>query len=361
MEEDVSYADARHLEARTATIDVHSHHSSTGERQEGGTYGQAMSARSDFSHSGSLQNPGQLLSISVSNDDLKPVNQLSGSMINEMLESDFADFVSVGSLDLELHMSDTGPADDSVGMMPAALEPPSPSLALTGSQMRFCSRALRESDLVCSSSCLSPRLLYSSHGAGASTPARTSQSQHPNQASSGCPCMAVTLSILEKVQSHNQVTSLASAEDSLYLLKRSIRQHQILNRCQSCKPTSRLMTFSILLVEKMVGVLKAIASRWELEMEASGPEKVASGCQCEACGTDTLLLGAYPIDTRRERRYLFGFLILLQAKSLGALQDHLVSVSKREDWESHRIALRPIALTLRDLQESLYEMIGFPT
>ena len=168
--------------------------------------------------------------------------------------------------------------------------------------------------------------------------------------------MGITLGILERIQSHAQITTLTLAEQSLYLLKKSIRQCQVLTRCRSCKPTSKLMTFSILLLEKMVGILEAIAAKWELEMESCSSDKDARTCHGDGCSTDTILIGEYPIDTIRERRDLFGFLILLQARSLCVLQEDLMSTAKKEEWDVHRNTLRPVALKLRDLQETLYGM-----
>ena len=341
----------------TAAVDARPITTSSSSRTGRDQYTQTLGLGSDSSGSRSLQSSGRLSSISPTDNELL---QTSGTLnevtFQDVLETDFADFGFDDLMDLEMPMPSNGPANRPIDMMRAQPEPPSPSLAFVREKRKSCSLSSGSDDLVSASSKMSPRRVDVRRGRIIPSPADSRQSPYQSQDVSRCRCMGITLGILERIQSHAQITTLTLAEHSLYLLKKSIRQCQVLTGCRSCKPTSKLMTFSILLVEKMVGILEAIAAKWELEMESCSSDKDARTCYGDSCSTDTILIGEYPIDTMRERRDLFGFLILLQARSLCALQEELMSTAKKEEWDVHRNTLRPVALKLRDLQETLYGM-----
>lgn len=120
------------------------------------------------------------------------------------------------------------------------------------------------------------------------------------------------------------------------------------------------MAFSVLLVEKMAGMLEDMASLWEeVTMASSGAEAAAEGdgAQIDAdgrpCGWAPVHLGQYRIDTAEEWQEVFGFLVLLQVRRLGSFLDRLRSNAGREGLESHRSALGSVALRVQELQEAL--------
>ncbi|KAF6844630.1 hypothetical protein CMUS01_00920 [Colletotrichum musicola] len=178
------------------------------------------------------------------------------------------------------------------------------------------------------------------------------------KASSPCRCIGVTLTHLERIQGQSKVTSICIAEKSLHSLKRSIFQCETLLQCQSCRSPSRVMTFLILLVEKMVAILEDISSTWESSSLASASDR--NSAQTDMMGRAhhwlPIHLGQYQIDTVQERCEVFGYLILLQVRHFGAFLDSLRSQAERQSWESHQNALRPVSLRVRDLQEALVEM-----
>lgn len=176
-------------------------------------------------------------------------------------------------------------------------------------------------------------------------------SSHVKNASP-CRCVGVTLSLLEKIQGHRRSTSLSAAEKALHSLKGSISQCQALASCRSCPSPSRVMAFSVLLVEKMAGMLEDIASMWE---ETTGAEGSASQVDADerACGWATIHLGQYRIDTAQEWHEVFGFLVLLQVRRLSSFLDRLRRNAGREGLESHRSALGSVALRIQELQEAL--------
>lgn len=179
-----------------------------------------------------------------------------------------------------------------------------------------------------------------------------------SKALSPCRCIGITLSHLEKVQGQSKVTSICTAEKSLHSLKRSISQCETLLQCQSCRSPFRVMTFLILLVEKMMGILEDISSIWESNSLASASDR--NSAQTDMMGRAhhwlPIQLGQYQIDTVQERCEVFGFLILLQVRNFRAFLDSLKSLAERESWESHQNALKPVSLRVRDLQEALLEM-----
>lgn len=102
-------------------------------------------------------------------------------------------------------------------------------------------------------------------------------------------------------------------------------------------------------------MLEDIGANWEATTQMSDaiPEELNSR---HGHGRDPILLGEYRIDTFKERWELFGFLILLQVKQLGAFSQTLGSRAEQEKWDSHRVALRPVNLRIRELHEVLVGM-----
>lgn len=175
---------------------------------------------------------------------------------------------------------------------------------------------------------------------------------------SPCRCMGVTLGHLEKVQGHTKLNSLCSAERSLNSLKKSISQCHALLQCSSCRNPSRVMTFLILLIEKMIGMLEDIASVWETGFMSSSSDRDSSQLDLHGHAHRWLPIhiGQFQIDSVQERFEVFGFLILLQARHMNVFLEGLVSHAARENWESQQNALRPVGLRIRDLQETLGAM-----
>lgn len=174
-----------------------------------------------------------------------------------------------------------------------------------------------------------------------------------------CRCVGVTLSLLEKIQGHRRSTSLQAAEKALHSLKGSISQCQALASCRSCPSPSRVMAFSVLLVEKMAGMLEDMASMWEEAATDPGAEGGAEGgvarfdADGRACGWAPIHLGQYRIDTAQEWYEIFGFLVLLQVRRLSSFLGGLRRNAAREGLESHRSALGSVALRTQELQEAL--------
>ncbi|KAK1657957.1 hypothetical protein BDP55DRAFT_414035 [Colletotrichum godetiae] len=139
-------------------------------------------------------------------------------------------------------------------------------------------------------------------------------------AAATCRCVGVTLNLLEKMQTQSKVTTFCMAETSLHLLKKSISQCRSISHCSSCRNRSRVMTFSILLAEKIMAILEDIASVWECASQASN---LGDDARIEAYGHAhhwiPVLLGQYQIDTVQERCEIFGFLILLQVGATPSL------------------------------------------
>ncbi|KAF4461597.1 Catalyzes late reaction in the cephamycin biosynthetic pathway [Fusarium albosuccineum] len=140
---------------------------------------------------------------------------------------------------------------------------------------------------------------------------------------------------LVAIQNHSAITSFRKAERALFFLKESISNCHGLVHCQSCRSPSRLMTFSILLTEKMIGVLEGIAAYWEAKAD-------------ETHGSDPVLFGEYQINSTRERCEVLGFLILMQVKRLGALSGAFIHQAEKRDWSSQQAALRPIIIRMRE-------------
>ncbi|WQF84273.1 hypothetical protein CDEST_09287 [Colletotrichum destructivum] len=170
-----------------------------------------------------------------------------------------------------------------------------------------------------------------------------------------CRCVNVTLTLLEKVQSYSKVTSFCTAEKSLHSLKGLMSQCQGILNCPECRNPPRVMTFSVLLTEKVVGLLEDIASVWESTTLACGSD--GNAAQIEMHGHAhrwvPISLGQYHIDTVQERCEIFGFLILVQVKNLGSLLDRLRLHAEERRLESQQSSLQPIALRVQELQEAL--------
>lgn len=118
------------------------------------------------------------------------------------------------------------------------------------------------------------------------------------------------------------------------------------------------MAFSVLLVEKMAGVLEDMASTWEEAAANPGAELEGGAAQQldadgRACGWAPIHLGQYRIDTAQEWYEVFGFLVLLQVRRLSSFLGGLRRNAAREGLESHRSALGSVALRVQELQEAL--------
>ncbi|KAG6357384.1 hypothetical protein INS49_013261 [Diaporthe citri] len=220
----------------------------------------------------------------------------------------------------------------------------------------------------------SPRPVITGGNSGLSTPPIIRQARPSPAARTGthfknaspCRCVGVTLSLLERIQGHRKSTSLLLAEEALHSLKGSISQCQALASCRSCPSPSRVMAFSVLLVEKMTGMLEDMASMWE-ETTTAAPAEGGSAAQQQldadgrACGSGSwapIHLGQYRIDTAQEWYEVFGFLVLLQVRRLSSFLDRLRRNAGREGLESHRSALGSVALRIQELQEALWDDIG---
>jgi hypothetical protein len=155
--------------------------------------------------------------------------------------------------------------------------------------------------------------------------------------------MSVTLNILERIHSLATITSFRGAEKSLMFLKKSISNCHGFVHCQSCRSSSRLITFSILLVEKKIGALEDIANYWEAKSD-------------ETDGNDSVFFGEYQINSTHERCEVLGLLILLQVKRLGRLVEALAGRTEKRDWPSQQARLRPVVARVRELQDALEEM-----
>jgi hypothetical protein len=135
------------------------------------------------------------------------------------------------------------------------------------------------------------------------------------------------------------------------------------------------MAFSVLLVEKMAGILEDMASMWEETATAAMADPscgelspvtqvtdAADRQQHAACagggagGWAQVYLGQYQIDSAQEWHEIFGFLVLLQVRRLGMYLDSLRSNAGRDGLESHRSALGCVALRVQELQEALAGM-----
>lgn len=211
----------------------------------------------------------------------------------------------------------------------------------------------------------SPRPVITGGNSGFSTPPIIRQARPSPAARTGthfknaspCRCVGVTLSLLEKIQGHRKSTSLLLAEEALHSLKGSISQCQALASCRSCPSPSRVMAFSVLLVEKMTGMLEDMASMWE-ETTVAAPAEGGAAQQLDAdgracSGWAPIHLGQYRIDTAQEWYEVFGFLVLLQVRRLSSFLDRLRRNAGREGLESHRSALGSVALRIQELQEAL--------
>lgn len=117
------------------------------------------------------------------------------------------------------------------------------------------------------------------------------------------------------------------------------------------------MAFSVLLVEKMAGMLEDMASMWEEAATDPGAELEGGAAQFgadgRACGWAPIHLGQYRIDTAQEWYEIFGFLVLLQVRRLSSFLGGLRRNAAREGLESHRSALGSVALRIEELQEAL--------
>ncbi|KAG8628184.1 hypothetical protein KVT40_004057 [Elsinoe batatas] len=174
-----------------------------------------------------------------------------------------------------------------------------------------------------------------------------------NSCEARCRCLSRTLGLLEVLANHEKVSGIRMAHRTLYLLKQLISQYATLSQCQTCATSHRLMTFLILLMEKMTGMLEHVAAAWEAGAESHTPPYWTDLANFETSSGAPVLVGEYTVDTHEERSDLFGFLIFSQARRIFALCGSLGLRADQEHWKSHRDALQALLLRIRDLRETL--------
>lgn len=175
-----------------------------------------------------------------------------------------------------------------------------------------------------------------------------------------CGCIDLILGALEQAQNQPKVNDLSTAEQSLYFVKNTYAQCGSKIQCKNCWYDSRATTFSILLLEKLMGILEDISRSWEdTLLSASSTWKDSSKRnEFQTHSQDVFLLDGYRIDTMQERCDIFGFLIILQIKQLAALTKILSDKSRAPQGNKHQAKLRPVIGRIRELHKALSETIG---
>ena len=175
-----------------------------------------------------------------------------------------------------------------------------------------------------------------------------------------CRCMDLILRALEQAQNHSKVDDLSIAEQSLYFVKGTFAQCGSTIQCRKCWYDSRAITFSILLLEKLMGILEDISRSWEDNLHsASSTQKHSSiSDESQSHNQDVFLLDGYRIDTMQERCDIFGFLIVLQIKQLAAFTNILSDKVRAPHGNRHQATLRPVIVRIQELHKALSEMIG---
>ncbi|KAF4549845.1 Hypothetical protein D9617_19g101500 [Elsinoe fawcettii] len=116
-----------------------------------------------------------------------------------------------------------------------------------------------------------------------------------------------------------------------------------------------------MLIEKMTGLLEQVAAAWE---ESNHTERFSSWTNVNSLYSSDgapVLMGGYTIDNHQERSDLFGFLIFAQARRVAFLCDTVAHRAEEERWKSQQIALLPVALRVRELQDTLGGSIDLHT
>jgi hypothetical protein len=175
-----------------------------------------------------------------------------------------------------------------------------------------------------------------------------------------CGCIDVILRALEQAQNHSKVNDLSIAEQSLYTVKCTLAQCGSTIQCRNCWYDSRAITFSILLLEKLMGILEDISRSWEdnLYSASSTQEDSSIRDESQTHSQDIFLLDGYRIDTMQERCDIFGFLIVLQIKQLAAFTKVLSDKVRAPHGNKHQATLRPVMMRIEELHRALSETIG---
>jgi len=175
-----------------------------------------------------------------------------------------------------------------------------------------------------------------------------------------CGCIDLILRALEQAQNQPKVHDLSTAEQSLYFVKNTYAQCGSKIQCRNCWYESRATTFSILLLEKWMGILEDISRSWEdTLLSASSTWKDSSRRkEAQTHNQDVFLLDGYRIDTMQERCDIFGFLVILQIKQLAALTKILSDKSRASQGDKHQARLRPVIVRIQELHRALSETVG---
>ena len=192
---------------------------------------------------------------------------------------------------------------------------------------------------------------------------RKSATTKPNlnvQESTECGCIDLILGALEQAQNQHKVHDLSTAEQSLYFVKNTYAQCGSKFQCRNCWYDSRATTFSILLLEKWMGILEDISRIWEdtLLSVSSTWKDSSRRIESQTHNQDVFLLDGYRIDTMQERCDIFGFLIILQIKRLAALAKILSDKSQGSQGNKHQAKLRPVVVRVQELHRALSETVG---
>lgn len=175
-----------------------------------------------------------------------------------------------------------------------------------------------------------------------------------------CGCIDLILRALEQAQNQPKVHDLSTAEQSLYFVKNAYAQCGSKSQCRNCWYDSRATTFSILLLEKWMGILEDISRSWEdnLLSASSTWDDSSRRNEAQTRNQDVFMLDGYRIDTMQERCDIFGFLIILQIKQLAALTKILSDKSRASQGNKHQAKLRPVIVRIRELHRALSETVG---
>lgn len=188
----------------------------------------------------------------------------------------------------------------------------------------------------------------------------TTRPNSHNQELALCGCIDLILRALEQAQNHAKVNDLSIAEQSLYFVKGTFAQCGSTIQCRNCWYDSRTITFSILLLEKLMGILEDISRSWEDNLHSASSTRKDSSIRDESQThyQDEFSLDGYRIDTMQERCDIFGFLIVLQIKQLAAFTKILSDKVRAPHRKKHQATLRPVMVRIQELHRALSETIG---
>jgi len=174
-----------------------------------------------------------------------------------------------------------------------------------------------------------------------------------------CQCTATALSILEKLPIPSKASDLGAAEQTLYLLKRSIRQCYSLTQCHACWHESGFNILMIMLYEKMTGIFErlVVEKTHHIKIFTGTPSNNPnSGARQFLQNNESdpkqgrMLIGEYEIDTFQEHCDVFDTLFVFQLNKLGDLLSEIKRNALGANWESHLAALRPVTQRMKNLK-----------